>query len=338
MRVRRALLGLVVVGLVVAGLAWRGGERGGASPRGEAPDVVAGDPAGDAEGEGAEADAVADPDAALRPRSLRGTRVDGGLVVDAAGHFVPTLETRRFFDYFLTATGEIAPDALRAQIVTAIGRRLPPSEAPAAVALLDRYLDYRDRARAMADAGTASDDLAARLQQVERLRREVFPPDVVEAFFAEEEAAVHREIARRAVAGDPSLSFAERQQGLAAIDADAPPEVREARAAAVLAGTLQQEEAALHARGGSPDELRALRERLVGPEAASRLADLDTRRADWQARVDEFRSERARIVADQSRTQAERATAVSALLASRFSEPERLRVQALDEIPATGPR
>src|SRR5262245_5242889 len=48
-----------------------------------------------------------------RPRSLRGTRVDGGFVVDADGHFVPTLDARRLFDYYLTATGEVSNDELR---------------------------------------------------------------------------------------------------------------------------------------------------------------------------------------------------------------------------------
>ena len=59
-------------------------------------------------------DPLAPPGAAAdglpRPRSLRGTRVDGGLVVDAAGRFVPTIDARRLFDYFLTASGEVPDD------------------------------------------------------------------------------------------------------------------------------------------------------------------------------------------------------------------------------------
>src|SRR5882724_6410971 len=55
-----------------------------------------------------------------RPRSLRGTRIDGGLVVDADGRFVATIDARRLFDYFLTASGEVPADLLRARILREI--------------------------------------------------------------------------------------------------------------------------------------------------------------------------------------------------------------------------
>src|SRR5262249_56086368 len=108
-----------------------------------------------------------------RPRSLRGTRVDGGLAVDADGRFVPGPETRRLFDYFLTATGEEPPERTRSRIVAEIERRLPPSARAEAVALLDRYLDYRERARTF----EASGDLAARGEAPARLRGEIFRAD-----------------------------------------------------------------------------------------------------------------------------------------------------------------
>lgn len=331
---RRAVLGVVALGLVLAGLAQRespvrspaSGEPPGATTSDDVTDDMAAD------------DSLGDTASAVgstrRPRSLRGTRVDGGLVLDAAGHFLPTLETRRFFDYFLSATGEVDAEALRARIVAAIERRLPASEAPAAIGLLDQYLDYRARARALAQAPAAPADIGARLAQVARLRREVFAPAVVTAFFAAEEAAVQRELDRRAIASNPDLTFDERQRQLEALDASAPPDVRAARAAAVLATTLREEESRLREQGASPDDVRQLRERMVGPEAAERLAALDTQRAEWQSRVAGFQAERAQIMHDATKSVAERTTAIDALLASRFTVPERLRLQGLDEIAA----
>ena len=266
-----------------------------------------------------------------RPGSLRGTASDG------AGRFVPTIDARRFFDYFLTATGEVSPAALRQRIVGAIEHRLAPTPAHEAITLLDRYLAYRDEARARSDTLAAGGDLGDRLAQVVRLRREMLGTEVADAFFAAEEAEAERAITRRAIAEDATLTADERRARLAAVDADTPPEVQEARSVAVLAQTLQDAEAAARERGASAGEVQRLREGLVGPEAAARLAALDDRRAEWQARVESVRAERARVLADPRLAEDARAVAVDHLLRDRFTPTERLRVEALETDPNTTP-
>jgi lipase chaperone LimK len=296
------------------------------------PDALAERPAADAgRFDGPERPSVA------RPRSLRGTRVDGGLVVDESGHFVPTLDARRLFDYVLTASGELSPADLRARIVHEIERRLSPAAAAEATALLDRYLAYRERVRVLASTDDGG-DLEARLTTLMALRREVLGGDAAEAFFAEEEADARRLLEVRRVMRDPALSAEERAQRVAAIEqqveADLPPEAREARAAERLAVTLRAAEEELHARGGDAAELQGLRERLAGPEAAARLADLDGRRTAWQARVETYRADRARIANDAALDAPGRTAALARLLEESFSEPERRRVAALDRLAA----
>ena len=338
---RRSLPALVAVALVVGGVA---ALRALSTSPAEAPRDSVNDPVAPPAAERRGLDAAPDPSSAAaasatslapRPRSLRGTRVDGELTA-VDGRLVVTDATRRFFDYFLTATGEESPEAMRARIVAAIARRLPPAAARDAEALLDRYLRYRERARDL--AGTeAADDLAGRLDAVVALRREVFGPDDAAALFADEEAVVRTALAEHALREDATLSAEERALRLSAIEEARPAEERATRAAAMVAVTLRREEAALRERGGSADELRALREQVVGPEAAARLAALDQSRAEWQQRVDAYRAERAAIDADPSLTPAEHNAAIDRLLEARFSPPERLRVQALDEIANSGP-
>ena len=277
--------------------------------------------------------------APARPRSLRGTRADGGLAVDEHGRFVPTIDARRLFDYVLTGSGELPPDALRARIVYEIERRLALDAAQDATALLDRYLAYRERVRAFATDGAGDGgDLDARLETLIALRREMLGPEAAEAFFADEEADARQLLEVRRLMRDPALSEDERAARVAAVEAardeDLPPEVQEARRTARTAATLRAAEAELHARNAGPDEIRALRERLAGPEAAARLAELDQRRAAWQARVDVYRSARERIANDPSLPPDERLAADARLLNESFTPPERLRVQALDEIDA----
>ncbi|MCC6848552.1 MAG: lipase chaperone [Deltaproteobacteria bacterium] len=278
-------------------------------------------------------------DALPRPRSLRGTRVDGGLVVDAAGRFVPTIDARRLFDYFLTATGEIPDEALRVRIVREIARRLPPPAAVDAIVLLDGYLGYRARVRALATAEAPDDDdLESRLATLIAIRRTTLGPEAAAAFFAEEEADARRLLEARRIADDPTLAPQERAARVEAIfeaaEADLPPETRAARAAARLATTLRAAEDEIRNRGGDDAEIAAVRERTAGPEAAGRLAALDRERTAWRERVAAFRTARDGIRRDATLDAAARAAAETRLLAESFTPPERRRVEALDRLAA----
>jgi len=260
-----------------------------------------------------------------RPRSLRGTRIDGGLAVGADGHFVPGPEARRLFDYFLTASGEEPPDRTRARIVAEIARRLPEPAASEAVALLDRYLDYRTRASSLGTGG----DLTEGVESLARLRAEVLGPANSRALFGDDQAvAAHAAEAAR-IAADGSLSPDERARRIAALDAGLPAAAREARARALGPLALAKAEAQLRAHGATAEDIRKLREQTVGPEAAARLAALDERRAQWQRRLDDFRTARQAIESDATLDVAERDRRIQELVTERFTPAERLRVQAL---------
>ncbi len=323
MTARRAL-GVLATAVVVA-VALRARHPAPPAPRrAPVPESVARDPLRTTSGSSDDAETPATKPG--RPRSLRGTRVDGALAVDANGRFVAGPEARRLFDYFLTASGEEPPDRTRSRIVAEIERRLPPSARAEAVALLDRYLEYRERARALEAGG----DLAARVEALARLRRDVLGPDGSRALFGDDERAVARAAEYQRIASDPALSEDERVRRLAAINAELPSAVGEARARALAPLALANAEAALRAQGGSPQAIRALREQLVGREAADRLAALDQRREEWQRRVDDFRMERQTIESDGALDSAERDRRVRDLLAQHFTPTERQRVQALD--------
>src|SRR5262249_21514438 len=130
-------------------------------------------------------------------------------------------------------------------------------------------------------------------------------------------------------AADGSLSPDERARRIAALDAGLPPAVREARARALGPLALAKAEAQLRAHGASAEDIRRLREQIVGPEASGRLAALDQRRAEGQRRRDATRGARQTISRDTTLDAAERDRRIQELLTERFTPPERLRVQAL---------
>jgi len=257
--------------------------------------------------------------------------------VDASGAFVPTPDALDFFDYYLSATGEVPFEEIVARIEGEIRARVdPPDEA---LALLERYLDYRDEVRALVETGGIDAlPLERRLQRLREIRRGVFGPALAERLFAEEEARVREAIARRELALDPELGAQERADRLEALESGLPEGERERWARATVAQRVLEREAELRASGSGPGEIQAWREQELGADAAARLADLDRARAAWDARVAHYRAERERLEAEESLDEAEAAAAVEALRARLFEGPERIRIRALDASAARSAR
>jgi lipase chaperone LimK len=211
------------------------------------------------------------------------------------------------------------------------------------MAFLDQYLAYRAEGQVLAgDADAAGGaDLERRLQWLRELRRKHFGAELAETLFGDDERATEAAIERRRVLADATLSADEKQRRVAAIDATLPEPVRAAREAALLPATLGEQEKAVRASGGSDADVRALREKLVGPEAADRLAALDERRAEWARRLDAYRAARDPIAHDAALDPAARDAALESLRARLFDARERIRVRTIDEVelgaPAPGP-
>ncbi|TMB05947.1 MAG: hypothetical protein E6J70_01195 [Deltaproteobacteria bacterium] len=88
----------------------------------------------------------------------------------------------------------------------------------------------------------------------------------------------------------------------------------------------------LRASGAPAAEIRALRERSFGADAADRLEQLDRQRAVWQQRLDDYREARDATERNASLDAGARDRAIETLRAERITPEERLRVVALDRI------
>ena len=263
------------------------------------------------------------------PASLRGTDEDGSLTADQSGNLVVGPEILAFFDYHLSATGELSPATLRARILARIQARLPERAAGQATTLLDRYLAYREATRRLSDDG----DSAARLDALHHLRQRIFGDDDTARLFGDQERTDAVALAEQRVHQDPSLSPEERSRRLAELEQGLPEAVRVARARATLPLREQEEEASRRAAGQSDEEIRGYRVATVGEAAADRLEVLDAQRDAWAQRLKAYRAARAAIAAKTSDPAAQKA-AEAQLLEASFNPQERLRVAALDAMAA----
>ncbi|WP_330115315.1 lipase secretion chaperone [Pseudomonas sp. JS3066] len=268
--------------------------------------------------------------------SLAGTEVDGRFHLDAAGNLLITEDIRRIFDYFLSTQGE---ESLVSSIQRLRSHITGQLEAPArgqALALLDQYLDYkRQLVQLERDLPLLADITALRHREaaVQALRARIFSVDVHQAFFATEEAYNAFTLQRLAIQRDTGMEPAAKAAAIDQLRA-ALPEEMQTLAASQLQAELRAQVGALQAAGGSPEQVRQLRQQLVGAEATARLENLDQQRLQWQQRLQAYLKEKGRIEASEGLSQSDKTAAINRLEEEGFNPQERLRLQAAAELAA----
>lgn len=266
--------------------------------------------------------------AAQEPTSLRGTQVDGELLVDARGNLVLTSQVRHLFDYFLSLIGEESGLQARQRIRDHLTAQLDEPARGQALELLETYLDYQYQLvdlEARFAVAEHLEDLLAREQAVQQLRARLFSREAHEAFFAGEEIYNNFTLERLTIQQDPSLSDREKGLAIEALRENLPEEMQQLLVPQIH-NDLREQTLALRAAGADEGRIRQLRMGMLGPEATERLEELDRSRAEWRERVAAFQQERERILSQPGLAESDRRAAVNALLEEQFTANERLRL------------
>lgn len=266
--------------------------------------------------------------AAQEPTSLRGTQVDGELLVDARGNLVLTSQVRHLFDYFLSLIGEESSQQARQRIRDHLTAQLDEPARGQALELLETYLDYQYQLvdlEARFPVAEHLEDLLAREQAVQQLRARLFSREAHEAFFAGEEIYNNFTLERLTIQQDPSLSDREKGLAIEALRENLPEEMQQLLVPQIH-NDLREQTLALRAAGADEGRIRQLRMGMLGPEATERLEELDRSRAEWRERVAAFQQERERILSQPGLADSDRRAAVNALLEEQFTANERLRL------------
>lgn len=270
------------------------------------------------------------------PASLAGTDVDGRFHLDASGNLLITEDIRRIFDYFLSTQGEEPLTGSLQRLRTHITGQLQAPANSQALALLDQYLDYkRQLVQLERDLPLLADLTALRQREaaVQSLRARIFSADVHQAFFVNEEAYNSFTLQRLAIQRDAGMEPAAKAAAIDQLRA-ALPEDLQALAASQLQAELRVQVGALQAAGGNPEQVRQLRQQLVGAQATSRLEALDQQRLQWQQRLQAYLKEKTRIEASEGLSQSDKDAAITRLQEEGFNSQERLRLQAAAELAA----
>lgn len=206
-------------------------------------------------------------------------------------------ELRHQFEEMLLEAGEAdSPAELKHKLAALVARRFPATLATRAMALMERYVDYRvalGRIAAPADAGDPR-ALRAALEARQRVRERYFSPEEGEALFTKEEAALDRfTIARLEIERNPGLTAAQKQAALREARQELGEGQHALRAASIEHMAVASQTAAFDAQGISEQARHAQRSALYGENAAQQLAQLDREEKDWQDRLSRYAAARS---------------------------------------------
>jgi len=259
-------------------------------------------------------------------KSLQGTRPDGDIKVAAGDVLVVDAQLVDLFDYYLSAVGEKPLDAIRKEIEQELDRRLAPNAASEAKRLLGNYIEYKTALVALdQDPQLGGNGLAAirrRMEKMHEMRARFFSPAENKGMFGSGDAADMDTLARMEIGQDKSLSEAQKQEKLAALDAAMPASLREARAAPLKIVKLEDNAAKMRQQGASEDDIYRMRAAALSPEAAARMAEVDQGEAAWKSRIAAYLAERSKLSS---------ADAVAELRNRMFDANEQKRLPAYEK-------
>jgi lipase chaperone LimK len=274
------------------------------------------------------------------PRSLIDTRVDGDLAIDADGRLIISLDIMQMFDYFLSAAGEEPMETIIGRIEEHIREMVPPDAAKEALNILNSYLLYKQGLYALENqypVHTFDGNLTAPnivqikdvLEQRREIRRRYMQPEVVDAFFGEEEMYEQFTMGRLEIQTNNDLTTDEKVTAIEQLEQEFPDDITEDSRKAAEYQAMIREIDILKKQGGNAEEIYELRQNVFGEDAADRLVRLDEKRAIWQSRIDTYVKSRQEVMNAPELSEEEKQQHSEELRQKSFTDRELVRVDAI---------
>lgn len=219
------------------------------------------------------------------------------------------------------------PGVLKQRLAALVARHFGDTLATRALALAERYVDYRVALGELQPPPDATDPQAlhAAVAARDALRRQYFDESEYAALFADQESLERYTLARLAIERNPDLTEAQRHAALQGAQAELEPAERAARAHSIVQMDVAAETARFNSQGVDARTRHAERSARYGEGAARRLAQLDAEDQQWTTRLDDYaRAQAAQASAEQ----------LAELRARSFTAEEQLRLDAALQLRA----
>lgn len=232
--------------------------------------------------------------------SLQGTEIDCPIQVDKQGKLILTVGIRSCFDYFFSSLGEKSENELVSNIRQYLTANLPAEAAKYAIYLLDQYVAYNHALKNLTPESnfTANDFNAYQrlVNQINSFQQKFFKPEEINALFGNERNLNQFNIEQMRIYADKSLSTEQKASQISQLIDKLPESLGSGVKTAMQFQELQQLTQEIKGKGGTSEDIRNMRENLLGTEAAKRLEKVDQEEAVWGQQVNSYLNERDQIL------------------------------------------
>ena len=213
------------------------------------------------------------------------------------------------------------PATLKQRLAALINQHFPAALATRALALAERYVDYRVALGSLRAPQDLTDPRALRdaLEARHKVRLQFFDDAEYDALFAREAELDRYTLARLEIERNTQLSPEQRAQALQAADNELSAERRAERSAATEHMAAAAQTAAFNATNADERTRYAARSAQYGPAAAQAMAQLDRDEQHWNQRLDQY---------SQARAQQGEGPGLQQLRQQLFSPEEQQRIDA----------
>ncbi|WP_288386265.1 lipase secretion chaperone [uncultured Acinetobacter sp.] len=273
--------------------------------------------------------------------SQRDTEINCQLKRDGSNRLVVNEQTRNCFEYFLTQYGEKSIAQIDQDFKAYLAASLTDPALSQTTDLWQRYLKYREALGTLPEPAGPKNELAY-FQSVfasrMALRQRFFSAPEIEGLFGSEDLYNQYTLNRMRILNNNALSDVEKAKQLRALFDQLPTDWKANLEQLSTLDDLRQLTASIKRKGGSAQELHDMRTQLVGPEATTRLENLDTQRTAWKATVTQYLDARQSIL-DSSMSDSAKQKAIESLRNSTFSrQQDQVRIQTFEAAKDRGQR
>ncbi|AFV00993.1 lipase secretion chaperone [Simiduia agarivorans] len=281
----------------------------------------------------------ADPAAAARqqfietlPASLSDVPAPSPLNVTAEGALVVDTQLRLLFEHYLSALGEENLEQVVVRIKHQLDLQLQGAALAEAEALLEAYIQFRNQVgvirqdyQALAIDGAFSLETIQSMKQAEyQARALLFTREQSAALFGNDDLIEQAMLERLAINTDSTLTAQQRQHQLQQVE-NTLIRLSGNEAHQQLMAVLAVDE---QLNADPVQSIEQSRIEHLGPDLAHRLNERDQARAQWQARVANYRMALAPMLS----TKPLDPMLIADLRQQYFNGPELVRIAALDKI------
>lgn len=264
--------------------------------------------------------------------TFRFSSVDGAINVDKNNHLIINEDLRHWFDFYLSAIGEIEIDNIILFMEREINT-LPNPGKEQAHKIMTQYLAYKyelaeydNQELRSLDGNNDIEQLSNRLDWQMRLRRRHLEEKVVESFWKKDEVIDNYALKKIEIRSS-NISESDKNIQLEELEASLPEELKFFKQELYIASNLLEKENAL-GKSKKSSELRNLRIQEVGIEATDRLDAIDKAQQKWRLKVLSYRNQVQKLSGIEAISNSDKEALITEYREENFNSKEILRLKA----------